>query len=317
MGYTKTLLLSALLVASIGATWTNVSSIVAQADHAEAAGIPANGVPEGSGETVETPSGDAPEDPAEAPAIAAREGDETAEAPTSDPHDGHEETVVEMAVATSDGMVSVFITAIGPDTLAGQEAIREEFLNQNPGVSEVGVVASYVLTSVVREPQVTMSYNGAGAPSAAAAPRQLVVDGLLGWNNVTPAFQFEYGGATSASSHICGGDARDGVNLIKWGPQEGGILAMACWAWPTETLPSECDIVVDPDHDWVNEHDLRGVVLHEAGHCAGLGHSDDPNAVMRDSRRALTQDDIDGLCAIYGCSERPEFRVTVPAMARN
>jgi hypothetical protein len=51
--------------------------------------------------------------------------------------------------------------------------------------------------------------------------------------------------------------------------------------------------------------DLSSVVLHEAGHFLGLAHSDYPSSVMTyslskgDSRRHLTSDDIDGICAAY------------------
>jgi len=49
---------------------------------------------------------------------------------------------------------------------------------------------------------------------------------------------------------------------------------------------------------------LRVVAMHEAGHALGLAHSLDEDALMyRDYRvtadRALTQDDIDGICALF------------------
>lgn len=58
--------------------------------------------------------------------------------------------------------------------------------------------------------------------------------------------------------------------------------------------------------------DLRNVVTHEAGHFLGLSHSADANATMyyradpgETSKRSLAQDDIDGLCAIYGAGTLP------------
>lgn len=52
--------------------------------------------------------------------------------------------------------------------------------------------------------------------------------------------------------------------------------------------------------------DLASVVQHEAGHFLGLAHSQNPGATMNPSlgtgdisRRVLTQDDIDGICAVY------------------
>lgn len=54
------------------------------------------------------------------------------------------------------------------------------------------------------------------------------------------------------------------------------------------------------------QSDLIGTMLHELGHCLGLGHSDDPTAVMYfvsdvgTTERELTPDDSAGLQAIYG-----------------
>ncbi len=46
-----------------------------------------------------------------------------------------------------------------------------------------------------------------------------------------------------------------------------------------------------------------GVILHEAGHYLGLGHSREPRSVMwflyRGGRPVLEQDDIDGICELY------------------
>ena len=51
------------------------------------------------------------------------------------------------------------------------------------------------------------------------------------------------------------------------------------------------------------ERDLGSVLLHEVGHFLGLSHSGDRSAVMyayyAAQMAALTQDDIDGICAIY------------------
>jgi hypothetical protein len=48
---------------------------------------------------------------------------------------------------------------------------------------------------------------------------------------------------------------------------------------------------------------LSAIARHEAGHFIGLAHAPDPSAVMyafyQPSVMALTQDDIDGVCAIY------------------
>ena len=60
--------------------------------------------------------------------------------------------------------------------------------------------------------------------------------------------------------------------------------------------------------------DLQAILTHEAGHFLGLAHATDPNVIMyayyTPGHIQLTQDDINGLCAIYppphsGCSSSP------------
>lgn len=70
-----------------------------------------------------------------------------------------------------------------------------------------------------------------------------------------------------------------------------------------------CLISLHPD--WAH---VQATVNHEVGHCLGLGHSEDETAVMYQYFRPnFTQDDIDGIRAIYG-PPRPDtfFRTYLP-----
>lgn len=60
--------------------------------------------------------------------------------------------------------------------------------------------------------------------------------------------------------------------------------------------------------------DLQSTMTHEIGHSVGLAHSLEPGATMSPfgdpgttHKRSLTQDDIDGLCALYPLIDDPQF----------
>lgn len=156
------------------------------------------------------------------------------------------------------------------------------------------VIDDYALTGVKRPPVVTFVYNPAGAPPSTSV--QDVIDGHMGWNDWSN-FAFVFGGAMAITSSVCQGDS-DGINLVHWGQRPAGILGTACYYGDG----SECDIILNANEGW-DDIDLRTVVLHEAGHCAGLAHSQTLAAVMYPSYqgpRGLDADDIAGLRAIYG-----------------
>ena len=163
----------------------------------------------------------------------------------------------------------------------------------------------YTLLGFERQSPVTMTYNPAGKPPSFATDIPETLGGLLGWNTITPAFQYIYGGLTATSHSLCAGNGTNGQNTIRWLPQSGSILAVACTSGVGGVI--ESDIAVDPDWPWGAGADYQSVMLHEAGHSAGLGHSLDPAAVMYASytfgtfKRTPTADDRAGICAIYDC----------------
>ncbi|XP_022741449.1 metalloendoproteinase 1-like [Durio zibethinus] len=85
----------------------------------------------------------------------------------------------------------------------------------------------------------------------------------------------------------------------------GNVLAHAF-------APQDGRLHYDADENWsttnlttINQIDLESVAVHEIGHILGLGHSQDPRAIMfayympGTIKRNLGQDDIDGIRALY------------------
>lgn len=149
---------------------------------------------------------------------------------------------------------------------------------------------------------VPFHYNPTGLANAPTDHELQVANGHHGWNSVTPNFSYRYDGLTPSglASNICTTGRPSGENVVNWGPLDTGVLAVACWS-----SADECDIVIGTGWNWASSVDLQTVMLHESGHCAGLGHSPDRSSVMYASyqgvRRQPAADDVAGICMIYGC----------------
>jgi hypothetical protein len=137
-----------------------------------------------------------------------------------------------------------------------------------------------------------------------------------------------YGGTTLNNSW-----ANDGDNIGQSANQiSGTTLAIAQYWLAAGDNIQDCDIefyeendlgvidwTADPAGAGVNELDFEYVAVHELGHCIGLGHSGDSDAIMfafasfgtDAADRELDQDDKDGAQAIYGFKPLPsELEVT-------
>lgn len=212
------------------------------------------------------------------------------------------------------GNVSVDIAKVDDGTTADQA--RERVRGHLPfGTTKISntAPAPFVLNGLHRPNPTTVYYNPSGAPIDGQAS---VVNGMAHWNGISPNFGYAFGGTTASSSNMCTG-AGDGVNEEGWAEESGSILGVSCW-----NGNGECDIVYDPGWPWTTSTtspnvDLESVTTHENGHCLGLNHSTDPAAVMYPSynqgsiKRTPNQDDVAGLCAIYGCGS-PSTPTPVP-----
>lgn len=102
----------------------------------------------------------------------------------------------------------------------------------------------------------------------------------------------------------------------------GRVLAHTFYPAPPNAEPIAGDMHFDDDETWRvgASIDLFSVALHEAGHALGLGHSDQPGAVMYPYYRmtaTLNSDDIAGIRALYGAPEsgQPSNPTPIPTPA--
>ena len=142
----------------------------------------------------------------------------------------------------------------------------------------------------------TTDFNSAIATRA-------IKDAFDEWSSVAP---LQFTEVTSGADIKLSWETRnhgDGNLNAFDGPQ--GILAHA---FP----PEDGRVHFDDDEVWTDNIlslgvDFASIVLHELGHALGLGHSNDPFAVMyaiyMGRRRKLNSDDIAGIRSIYGTKQ--------------
>lgn len=174
-------------------------------------------------------------------------------------------------------------------------------------------------TAPVEEPLLLnpTSFTAAGLdPDEVEATYQQALDV---WNSESGAdFYLEYGGRSISTVR---GDGDNDVNVTFFGGSTFSAgIAITTWGYFDDTV-NDCDTEFHDENlygalDWhVGEEDapdgvfdLQHTMTHETGHCLGLGHSADDDAIMRsfttdgtgEGDRHLRPDDIAGVQAIYG-----------------
>ncbi len=97
----------------------------------------------------------------------------------------------------------------------------------------------------------------------------------------------------------------------------GGVLAHTFYPVPTNPEPIAADMHFDADDRWQigADVDVFSIALHEAGHALGLGHSDNPNAVMYPYYRmhtTLGEEDIAAIRSLYAAQDSDPGTPTPP-----
>lgn len=168
---------------------------------------------------------------------------------------------------------------------------------------------------------------------AAVGPRAEILDALLDAMDTWAAeaqtdFAFRYGGETTQRSWTT-----DGLFVSQASTQvpAGATLALT-QTWSLGADLTECDQrfylqnglgpiawSTDPAGAGPLEIDLQQTAAHELGHCAGLGHSARPQALMYafaspglgPADRHLHADDVAGMQAMYGTQPPPGSGLTL------
>ena len=192
---------------------------------------------------------------------------------------------------------------------AAELAMRKRVYRCPGPITAAGPVADYALAGA------SWAQEGSGAVALgyffdsltskldANAVRSALEQALSQWAlyaNVTFSAAQQAGAARSIDILFATGAHGDAYPFV-----DASVLAHTFYPAPANTEPVAGDIHFNDAESWGDGSgiDLFSVALHEAGHALGLGHSDDPAAVMYpyySQHTGLTADDIAGIQALYG-----------------
>lgn len=194
---------------------------------------------------------------------------------------------------------------------ASRELVRGEFVHGCAGgLTASGAMGQYVAS-------IGDGWDGPGLGSAALSyafgsvsnkidvytMRAEIQRAMSEWSRVVKVSFAESGNTASAKhAQIFFATGAHGDAYPFDGP--GKVLAHTFYPAPPNSEPVAGDLHLDADEAWRvgSDLDLYSVVLHELGHALGLGHSDQPGAVMYPYYRlatALTQEDITAIQRLY------------------
>lgn len=165
------------------------------------------------------------------------------------------------------------------------------------------------------DPNVKFLVNPANCPAGMDVPA-LIAEAAKLWNNVpTSRINITYGGATTSTTDsspptvfcavnfgaVTGADEAQTVGVgrgspsVLGGPITSGLLILNASAAAGSIARQSPEVV-------------KTIVAHEIGHVLGLGHSQEPSALMWYSAGAktnalLSQDDVDGISYLYPRNE--------------
>jgi len=194
----------------------------------------------------------------------------------------------------------------GATERGGQEVDVTEYRYDNlPEPNEAsGAMAEFQALSRFGKLDLTYYFINGTDQLPGAEENELVREAFATWAAQSPLTFTETNDRASADIEISWETGNHGDGDPFDGP--GRVLAHA--TFPNPFANRQVILHFDEDERWVNSNsqnvDLLTVAIHEIGHTLGLGHSDDPNAIMFASysgpSRTLGTDDIAGIQALYG-----------------